>query len=372
MEVMTLSGYVAEEKVAIAEKYLAPAARTGAGLDKYDIDLTTGAIEALIKQYCRESGVRNLKKHIDKVYRKAALQIVQDEAGTKDKNKKETSTEEDKPAASVESKPNEIEPAAASTVAASEDAKSTRSIVITKDNLKDYVGSPVFTSDRMYETTPPGVVMGLAWTSMGGTVLYIESVLESAITEGGGKGSFHRTGQMGDVMKESSTIAYTYARAFLARRFPSNKFFEKASVHMHVPEGATPKDGPSAGTTMATSLLSLALGEAAAPDVAMTGELTLTGKVLRIGGVREKAIAAKRSGVARIILPDANRADWDELPAYVREGLQPTFVKWYDDIFEVVFPQVADEPGAAEAAAAAVAAADARVESKVHAPGPMA
>jgi Lon-like ATP-dependent protease len=155
------------------------------------------------------------------------------------------------------------------------------------------------------------------------------------------KPSFHRTGQMGDVMKESSTISYTFAKSFIAKHFPENKFFAHASIHMHVPEGATPKDGPSAGTTMATSLLSLALNRAAVPNVAMTGELTLTGKVLKIGGVKEKTIAAKRSGVTKIIFPQANRSDWDELPEYIREGLQPYFVSWYDEIFDVVFPSLA-------------------------------
>ncbi|KAJ3026700.1 UNVERIFIED_CONTAM: ATP-dependent Lon protease pim1 [Siphonaria sp. JEL0065] len=217
-------------------------------------------------------------------------------------------------------------------------------LVITKDNLKDYVGSPVFTSDRMYETTSSGVIMGLAWTSMGGQSLYIESVLESVIQDDS-KPSFHRTGQLGDVMKESTTIAYTYAKAFMARQFPDNKFFDKARIHMHVPEGATPKDGPSAGTTMATSLLSLALDTPAIENVAMTGELTLTGKVLKIGGVKEKTIAAKRSGVKTILFPASNRSDWDELPGYIKDGLDVHFVSWYADIFKIVFPGKVAETG---------------------------
>ncbi|KAI9099869.1 Lon protease C-terminal proteolytic domain-containing protein [Phlyctochytrium arcticum] len=311
MEIIRLSGYVAEEKVAIASKYLAPSAREAAGLTDADVKVEDSAIEHLIRFYCRESGVRNLKKHIDKIYRKAAFKIVKG----------------DSDGAAI-GKPLDVKP----------------------ENLKEYVGSPVFTSDRMYDHTPPGVVMGLAWTSMGmgtqqlrwtsigGSSLYIESVLESAISDGGGKPSFHRTGQMGDVMKESTTIAYTYARALMTKKFPDNKLFDKAHIHLHVPEGATPKDGPSAGSTMVTSLLSLGLNRSVIPDVAMTGEITLTGKILKIGGVKEKTIAAKRSGVKNIIFPAANRADWDELADYIKEGLEPHFVSWYEEIFDVVFP----------------------------------
>ncbi|TPX65194.1 hypothetical protein SpCBS45565_g05351 [Spizellomyces sp. 'palustris'] len=298
MEIIRLSGYVAEEKVAIAGKYLAPTAREAAGLKEQDVQLSDEAIETLIRYYCRESGVRNLKKHIDKIYRKAAFKIVKEEDAE----------------GGVE-----------------------KLLTVNPDNLKEYVGSPVYTADRMYDETPPGVVMGLAWTSMGGSSLYVESVLESAFTDNG-KPSFHRTGQMGDVMKESSMIAYTYARSFMARRFPDNKFFDKAHIHLHVPEGATPKDGPSAGGTMVTSLLSLAQNRPVIPDVAMTGEITLTGKILKIGGVKEKTIAAKRSGVKKIIFPAANRSDWDELADYIKEGLEPHFVGWYEEIYDVVFP----------------------------------
>ncbi|KAJ3299653.1 ATP-dependent Lon protease pim1 [Borealophlyctis nickersoniae] len=300
MEIITLSGYVAEEKIAIAEKYLAPQAREAAGLEKREVSLDKDAIESLIRFYCRESGVRNLKKHIDKIYRKAAFKIVKAEV----------------------------------------DAAEVGMITVTKDGLREYVGSPPFVSDRMYDTTPVGVVMGLAYTSMGGSALYIESVLESVISDDS-KPGLNRTGQMGDVMKESSTIAYTYARALMTRRFPDNKFFDKAAIHLHVPEGATPKDGPSAGSTMTTSLLSLALNRPIIPNVAMTGEITLTGKILKIGGVKEKTIAAKRSGVTRIIFPAANRADWEELADYIKEGLEAHFVSWYDEILDIVLPEVA-------------------------------
>jgi Lon-like ATP-dependent protease len=145
-------------------------------------------------------------------------------------------------------------------------------------------------------------------------------------------------------MKESSLIAYTYAKSFLTKKFPDNSFFDNAQIHMHVPEGATPKDGtinfnlgPSAGCTITTSILSLALDKSVIPNVAMTGEITLTGKILKIGGVKEKAIAAKRSGVKTIIFPSANQSDWDEMPDYLKSGLDVHFVSWYDEIFDIVF-----------------------------------
>ncbi|KAJ2806601.1 ATP-dependent Lon protease pim1, partial [Coemansia helicoidea] len=193
-------------------------------------------------------------------------------------------------------------------------------------------------------TTPPGVVMGLAWTSMGGSALYIESVVESIVEStaestgansgggGGFHGQLHTTGQLGDVMKESSVLAYTFVRSLLHRRDPANTFFSSRAIHLHVPEGATPKDGPSAGVTMATALLSLALSRPIRADVAMTGELTLTGRVLKIGGLKEKTIAARRSGVKRILFPKANVADWEDLPANVKEGIEGCPVEWYDQV----------------------------------------
>lgn len=178
--------------------------------------------------------------------------------------------------------------------------------------------------------------MGLAWTSMGGTALYIESILESALSRST-RPSFNRTGKLGDVMKESSTIAYSFAKGFMVREFDENRFFEKAQIHLHCPEGAVGKDGPSAGITMTTALLSLALDYPLDPTIAMTGELTLTGKVLRIGGLKEKAVAAKRSGVKTILFPDSNKADWEELPENIKEGLTGVPVAWYGQVFDVVF-----------------------------------
>lgn len=341
MEVIELTGYVADEKVQIAERYLVPQARKTAGLTNTNVELTEDATVALMKHYCRESGVRNLKKQIEKIYRKAALNILKKMGETTDPvvdtqaAVKDTTAEE-------ESKDIEIE---------KEEDNSKGMVVpddinltITPENLKDYVGPPIYTTDRLYETTPPGIVMGLAWTSMGGCSLYVESVLEQPL-HNCKHPTLERTGQLGDVMKESSRLAYSFSKMFLAKKYPENRFFQQASIHLHCPEGATPKDGPSAGVTMATSFLSLALNKSIEPTVAMTGELTLTGKVLRIGGLREKAVAAKRSGAKTIIFPKDNWSDWEELPANVKEGLTPLPADWYGDIFEKLFPDVTKEQG---------------------------
>ena len=372
MEVIEISGYIEEEKIKIAEKYLAPEARKNAGLENVNVELTEEAIKSLIKNYCRESGVRNLKKQIDKIYRKSALNAVEevgdeeiDELIAEEKESvlpdgpvkdvastkmDETRTEDESDVSSTETLLDKIEKP--EVVVAKEEKVEIPQVVIpddykaviSPDNLKDYVGVPVFTADRMYETTVPGVVMGLAWTSMGGSALYIESVLEHAITKDSTP-KLERTGQLGDVMKESVRIAYSFSKMFMAKNFPENKFFDKAQIHLHCPEGATPKDGPSAGVTITSSFLSLALNRSLRPDVAMTGELTLTGKVLRIGGLKEKTIAAKRAGVSTIIFPKGNEADWNELPDNVKEGMTPVPADWYQDAFDVLFDDVTKEEG---------------------------
>merc|ERR1711977_492632 len=212
-------------------------------------------------------------------------------------------------------------------------------VQVTRENLKDYVGPPIFTADRLYETTPPGVTMGLAWTSMGGAALYVESILENALSYSSRPG-MERTGNLKAVMKESTQIAYSFAKGLMAMRYPGNKFFEKARIHLHCPEGAVQKDGPSAGITMATSLLSLALDKPLNPTIAMTGELTVTGKVLRIGGLREKTVAARRAGSKTIIFPADNMSDWLELPENIEEGIEGHPAKWYSDVFDLVFPNI--------------------------------
>ena len=320
MELIELSGYVADEKMAIAERYLGPAAKELAGLKEVDVNLSKEAIEELIKSYCRESGVRNLKKQIEKVYRKSALKIVQD-LGESVLPEEEALTDEGKAAlgeskkdkSDVKDTSENIENETTPVPRVSLKVPDTVHVNIDKDNLKDYVGPPVFTSDRLYDTTPPGVAMGLAWTQMGGAALYVESILESALNPSSRPG-LTTTGNLRAVMKESTAIAYSFAKSVMAKNYPENHFFDKAKLHLHCPEGAVQKDGPSAGITMATSLLSLALNKPLDPTIAMTGELTVTGKVLRIGGLREKTVAARRAGSKMIIFPNDNISDWLELP----------------------------------------------------------
>ncbi|XP_038979039.1 lon protease homolog, mitochondrial-like isoform X2 [Phoenix dactylifera] len=207
-------------------------------------------------------------------------------------------------------------------------------VIVDVSNLADFVGKPVFHAERIYDQTPVGVVMGLAWTAMGGSTLYVETAL---VEQGEGKGALLLTGQLGDVMKESAQIAHTVARAILLQKEPDNPFFADSKLHLHVPAGATPKDGPSAGCTMITSMLSLAMKKHVKKELAMTGEVTLTGRILPIGGVKEKIIAARRSEVKTIIFPSANRRDFDELAANVKEGLEVHFVDDYNQIFELAF-----------------------------------
>lgn len=292
MEMIDMSGYVAEEKLAIAKQYLLPQAMKDSGLKSTNINLEDASLNVLIKNYCRESGVRNLQKHIEKVVRKVAYKVVKDE---------------------------------------------TSFVQVTPNNLAEFVGKPVFTHDRMYPNTPPGVVMGLAWTAMGGSTLFIETTTRRKSGEKDNSGSLEITGHLGDVMKESARIALTVARNYLRVLDPENKFLENSHLHLHVPEGATPKDGPSAGCTIVTALLSLAKNQAIRQDVAMTGEISLMGKILPVGGIKEKTIAAKRSGVKCIILPEENKKDYNDLPQFITEGLEVHFVNNYNEIFDIVF-----------------------------------
>jgi Lon-like ATP-dependent protease len=320
MEMIELSGYVADEKMAIAERYLAPAAKKLSGLENVDVVLEKEGIAELINKYCRESGVRNLKKQIEKVYRKSALKIIQDigeealpESAALTTEGKAALEESQKDTSDVKETSDNIENETTETPRIALKVPDSVHVRIDEKNLKDYVGPPVFTSDRIYDRTPPGVAMGLAWTSMGGAALYVETILESALSYASRAG-FERTGNLKPVMKESTQIAYSFAKSVMAKNFPKNKFFEHARIHLHCPEGAVPKDGPSAGITMASSMLSLALGKELDPTIAMTGELTVTGKVLRIGGLREKTVAARRAGAQMVIFPRDNWSDWLELP----------------------------------------------------------
>ncbi|XP_017955852.1 lon protease homolog, mitochondrial isoform X2 [Drosophila navojoa] len=294
MELIEMSGYVAEEKVAIARQYLIPQAMKDCGLTEKQINITEDALNMLIRSYCRESGVRNLQKQIEKVIRKVAFRLVKKEG---------------------------------------------EEFPVNADNLTTFLGKQVFSSDRMYNVTPAGVVMGLAWTAMGGSSLYIETSRRHIRAEKpeSTAGVLHLTGNLGDVMKESAQIALTVARNFLYTYDPKNKFLEQEHIHLHVPEGSTPKDGPSAGVTIITALVSLATGKPVRPDVAMTGEVSLKGKVLTVGGIKEKTIAARRSGVTCLILPADNKKDFEELPSFITDGLEVHFASEYEDVYKIAF-----------------------------------
>ena len=199
-------------------------------------------------------------------------------------------------------------------------------------HLEEYLGKPVFMPEK--PQVGLGVVTGLAWTPMGGATLDVESTRVHQATRG-----FKLTGQLGDVMKESAEIAYSYISSHAKAYGAKADYFEKAFVHLHVPAGATPKDGPSAGVTMATSLLSLARGAKIVRPLAMTGELTLTGQVLPVGGIREKVIAARRAKISELILPQANRGDFEDLPKHIRQGFKAHFASHYQDVARIVFPK---------------------------------
>lgn len=306
MDIMRLSGYIIQEKVEIAKKYLTPRTRKAMGLKSSQVQINDQAMRAIINGYAREAGVRNLEAQIKKIMRKIAIKVVRQQEKKHSKRLKKVDEE--------------------------------LSYRITTENLKEYLGKPIFTTDRFYQRTPVGVCMGLAWTAMGGATLYIE-----AIQTPSDKATMKLTGQAGQVMKESSEIAWSYLNSALVKYAPNLNFFKKAQVHIHIPEGATPKDGPSAGITMTTALASLLLKKPVLDNLGMTGEITLTGKILAIGGVKEKLIAARRSGLKVLIFPKDNVRDYDELPDYLKKGLTIHFVEHYDEVFKIAFPHLKGE-----------------------------
>lgn len=309
LDIMRLSGYIGEEKVAIAKKYLIPRNRKLVGMKAREVTFAKDSLVAIINGYARDVGVRGLENHIKKILRKLALQIVREDTALQ-KKKKGKSTSKEKTRPIIKHK-------------------------ITAKNLEKYLGKPVFTSERFYEKTPIGVCTGLAWTMLGGATLYIETIkVPSEKTE------MKLTGQAGDVMKESSEIAWSYLHGALNKYAPGFTFFKNAQVHMHIPEGATPKDGPSAGITMLTAMLSLLMAIPVLDNLGMTGEITLTGKILGIGGIKEKLVAAKRSGLETLIFPKENKRDWDELPGYLKAGITVYFVDHYDDVYKIAFPKM--------------------------------
>ena len=291
MEPIRLSGYIAKEKFAIAKKHLLPRALDEAGIKgKRSIQISDETLTTLIEGYARESGVRSLERAIAKLIRKAAVHLVEGE----------------------------------------------KKVVIRDEDLEEYLGTAPFKREKMLKGV--GIMTGLAWTASGGVTLPVESIVTNHDNQG-----FKLTGSLGDVMKESANIAYSFIQSHLelySKLKKDTSFFKKKSVHLHVPEGAIPKDGPSAGVTMATSLLSLALNEAPQEGFAMTGELTLTGHVLPIGGLREKVIAARRMGLFDLVIPIGNEGDVKELPEQVRSNVTFYYADVYSDVAYTLFPSV--------------------------------
>ena len=286
MEVIRLSGYILEEKLEIARRYLIPKALKSHGMTRSQVSINKSTVADIVDRYAREAGVRGLENKIKKIMRKAAMEFAE---GREEK------------------------------------------VQVIKRDIEHYLGKPIFAEEELIKDSP-GVVTGLAWTRLGGATLQIEATAMKSK----GKG-FKQTGQLGKVMVESSEIAYSYVMGHLDKYKIPEDYFDSHFIHLHVPAGATPKDGPSAGITMTTALLSMIMGKPVRKKLGMTGELSLTGRVLPIGGVKEKTIAARRAGLTTLIFPSENKKDYDELPDYLREGIEVHFVKEYREVFKLAF-----------------------------------
>jgi ATP-dependent Lon protease len=285
MELIEVSGYLTEEKMAIAKQHLLPKNLENLGMTDSGIKISKQGFEKIIESYTRESGVRNLDKQINKVLRKIALESVREGQTTQ----------------------RELSAA----------------------DIKTYLGPEPYNRDKYQGNEYAGVVTGLAWTAVGGEILFIETSLSK-----GKGGKLTLTGNLGDVMKESATIALEYVKAHTEKIGIDPAIFDNWNIHIHVPEGATPKDGPSAGITIATSIASALTQRKVRKNVAMTGEITLRGKVLPVGGIKEKILAAKRAGITDIMLCDANRKDIEEIPDEYLKGVSFHYVENVSDVWD--------------------------------------
>ena len=288
MEIISLSSYTEYEKLHIAKQYLVKQLQEENGLKDIKITISDNVILKIINEYTKEAGVRSLKREINSLFRKLARKVV------KEKLEK---------------------------------------ITVNANNLEKYLGKAKFRPEKMKERTyKVGIVNGLAWTSVGGVTLEVQGVLIP------GKGALNLTGTLGNVMKESAEVSFTYVKSnFEKYHIDEKEFLEKKNIHLHFPEGATPKDGPSAGITITTAILSVLTGREIRQDIAMTGEITITGEVLAIGGVKEKVIGAHRAGIREVILPEDNRPDITDIPHEVAKDMKINFVKNYDEVEKLVF-----------------------------------
>ena len=286
MEVIEVSSYTENEKFHIAKKYLVPKQLERNGLTEEMLSFSDKALEKIIHNYTREAGVRNLERRIGEICRKAAREFLE---------------------------------------------KKKKTVHITEGNLQKYLGKEKITFENANEEDEVGIVRGLAWTSVGGDTLQIE------VNVMPGDGKLQMTGQMGDVMKESAQIALTYVRSVADRYGVESRYFKEHDLHLHIPEGAVPKDGPSAGITMATAMLSAVTGKKVRASVAMTGEITLRGRVLPIGGLKEKTLAARMAHMKKVLVPDKNRPDMAEISKEITKGMEIVFVKTMDDVVREAF-----------------------------------
>jgi ATP-dependent Lon protease len=284
MEVIRLPGYSHEEKLQIAKRYLVPRNLKEHGLTEDHVEFTDEALSVIVKQYTREAGVRNLNREIANICRKVARRVAEG---------------------------------------------NTEKVIVTPENVSEFLGPPKFLEEIAERRPQVGVATGLAWTPFGGSVLFVET------TKMPGKGALIITGYLGEIMKESAQAALSYVRSRSEQLGIHEDFFSKHDIHIHVPAGAIPKDGPSAGITMATALASLATGRPVRRDVAMTGEITLTGRILPVGGIKEKVLAAKEAGINEIILPAQNEKDLVEIPEHIRSALRFYFVENMDEVLEL-------------------------------------
>jgi ATP-dependent Lon protease len=290
MEVIRLAGYTEEEKLIIARRHLVPRQIVENGLKPGQIEFSENAIKALISEYTREAGLRNLERSIASICRKVARHVAEGRRGK---------------------------------------------VRIIASSLESFLGPTLVSREDLLANDQIGVATGLAWTEAGGDVLFVEATTMK------GRGNLILTGQLGDVMKESAQAALSYARARGARLGIADSFFEERDVHVHVPEGAIPKDGPSAGITMATAMLSAFTDRPVAREIAMTGEITLRGNVLPVGGIKEKVLAARRSGITTVVLPEVNRKNLDDIPPGLRKDLRFVFVKDIQEVFAVALRESA-------------------------------
>ncbi len=337
MELVTLDGYTEDDKIAIAREYLLPRQLELAALTAEEVEVSDDALREIAADYTREPGVRQLERLLAKALRKAVTELSGSEARAGTKARVGTGATRAEPLDSPTDDGMEV------ILAQVPEAR----LMITAANLRDYLGRPRFTPEAHERTSVPGVATGLAVTGMGGDVLFIESnAVESP--SGSGRGGLTLTGQLGDVMKESAQIALSYVRAHAAELGIEDPSVLDRQIHIHVPAGAIPKDGPSAGVTMVAALTSMALGRPVRSDVGMTGEVTLNGRVLPIGGVKQKLLAAQRAGLTTVFLPKRNEPDLDEVPADVLEAID---VQLSTDVAELVAAAI--EPASTDAIQAA-------------------